>query len=377
MLESEEAARRLGVKLPTLYAYVSRGLLESQPTPDGRRSLFALEDVERLARRARGGRKVETRLATITTSVTQLREEGPVYRGVPAVQLAATSSFEHVAELLWRTTADELGPWDPAPLPSAGDLGPQDRLRWAVVVAGSTDELRSDRRPVAVLRAARRAIATMVSSLAGEQEGRPGIAQRLADALVLRPSTEVVEAVDSTLILLADNELATSTVAVRIAASARADLYDALLVGIGTLAGPLHGGANEQAYDLLTAVERCGASAVDDALRWHGRLPGFDSTVYELVDPRFTVLRRAFERLATDRQREVLGTILDLGTDRGLPPPNVDLGLAALLYATAMPRDAGRTIFSVARAAGWTAHYLEEIGEAPLRFRPRAIYSSG
>src|SRR5579863_4252091 len=112
MLESEEAARRLGVKLPTLYAYVSRGLLESQPAADGRRSLFALEDVELLARKSRGGRKVETRLATITTSVTQLREEGPVYRGIPAVQLAASSSFEPVAEHLWRTPAAEIGPWE-------------------------------------------------------------------------------------------------------------------------------------------------------------------------------------------------------------------------------------------------------------------------
>jgi citrate synthase len=390
MLESEEAARRLGIKMATLYAYVSRGLLESHPAPDGRRSLFALEDVEQLAKRARAGRRVETRLATITTSVTQLRDEGPVYRGIPAVDLAATSSFEPVAELLWRTAPDEVGPWEPAPLPAVRGVGPQDRLRLAVVIAGATDELRSDRRPVAVLRAARRAIATMASSLGiagaapSDQKrtrhttrGTPGLARQLTEAFVPRPSSAVAEAVDAAMVLLADNELATSTVAVRIAASARADIYDALLAGVATLAGPLHGGANEQAYDLLTAVERSGASAVDDALRWQGRLPGFDSTVYEIVDPRFTVLRGAFERLASDRQRAVLGTILDLGTARGLPPPNVDLGLAALLYATAMPRDAGRTIFTVARAAGWTAHYLEEIGEAPLRFRPRAIYSSG
>ena len=83
MLQSEEAARRLGVKVSTLYAYVSRGLLASHPEPDGRRSLFALADIEQLARRRRRGEPAETALATITTGVTQLRRGGPYYRGHP------------------------------------------------------------------------------------------------------------------------------------------------------------------------------------------------------------------------------------------------------------------------------------------------------
>src|SRR5262245_3377133 len=110
MLDSEEAARRLGVKLATLYAYVSRGVLTSHPSPDGRRSLFAREDVERLAQRARGGKQVETRLATVTTAITQLRDDGPAYRGIPACELATTRSFEEVAALLWQTAP---GAWAP------------------------------------------------------------------------------------------------------------------------------------------------------------------------------------------------------------------------------------------------------------------------
>src|ERR1700694_3406398 len=102
MLESGEAARRLGVKLPTLYAYVSRGLLASHRAPEGRRSLFAAEDVEALAKRARGGAATDTRLATVTTSITQLRDDGPVYRGSPATVLATTVPYEEAAELLWR-----------------------------------------------------------------------------------------------------------------------------------------------------------------------------------------------------------------------------------------------------------------------------------
>ncbi len=88
MLESEEAARRLGVKVTTLYAYVSRGLLASHPAPSGRRSLFDMDEVERLARRSRQGKAVETRMVTITTGITQLTDDGPVYRGLRATELA-------------------------------------------------------------------------------------------------------------------------------------------------------------------------------------------------------------------------------------------------------------------------------------------------
>src|SRR5277367_2509445 len=133
MLTTEEAARRLGVKVPTLYAYVSRGLLESHPDPSRRGSLFDLEEVEALAVRSRGGRQTATRLATITTAVTQLDQKlGPIYRGRPATDLALTSTFEDVAELLWQSEGP--GDW------TAPDLGhcpltpTLERMRWAMVV---------------------------------------------------------------------------------------------------------------------------------------------------------------------------------------------------------------------------------------------------
>src|SRR5271154_3634142 len=97
LLESEEAARRLGVKLSTLYAYVSRGLLESHRPPGSRRSLFDLGEVEQLARKARQGKQVETRLATINTSITQINEHGHRSRGRLATELAASSTYEAVA----------------------------------------------------------------------------------------------------------------------------------------------------------------------------------------------------------------------------------------------------------------------------------------
>ena len=122
MLESEEAARRLGVKVSTLYAYVSRGLLVSQPDPVRRGSLFDLDQVEALATRSRGGRQTATRMATITTGVTQLNQElGPIYRGHLATELARESPFEDVAELLWQSEGG--GDWRARSGRLCGDQG--------------------------------------------------------------------------------------------------------------------------------------------------------------------------------------------------------------------------------------------------------------
>src|SRR5579872_663291 len=141
MLESEEAARRLGVKVSTLYAYVSRGLLESHPAPTGRRRLFDVDEVERVARRSREARSVETRVATITTSVTQLTDRGPCYRGRWAVDLARSGNFEEAAEIVWASGEPVVAAeWAPLPIdPPPHDFSALDRIRWAVLRAGADD----------------------------------------------------------------------------------------------------------------------------------------------------------------------------------------------------------------------------------------------
>jgi citrate synthase len=379
MLRSEDAARRLGVKVSTLYAYVSRGLLESHPDPGGRRSLFDLDDIERLAARSRGGRQVAGRLVTITTGVTQLSDDGPRYRGRLATSLSAEWRFEDVAALLWES--DDEGDW------SAPDLGPcpagltqtSDRLRWSLVLCGATDPLRADLRPASVHRSARRVVAALVNAVGGAppaDDDAASIAQRLARRLSGGGTTLPADAVNGALILMADHELATSTVAVRVAASTRADLYDALLAGLGTLAGPLHGGASQQAFELLVTAERDGAArALNEALRQNRHLPGFGHSVYKVSDPRFGALLTLVEPLLSDDRRGLLHEVMELATTHDVPVPNCDLALAALSWGTGMPSDAGQTLFTVARIAGWTAHYQEELSERPLRFRARAVYS--
>ncbi len=382
MVSSEEAALRLGVKVTTLYAYVSRGLLASHPEPGGRRSLFDLGDIERLAIRQRGGRQVESRLATITTGVTQLRTDGPFYRGRRATDLAGAMTFEAVAALLWQV--DDDGDWRPPEI-GAEDcplVDASDRMRWALVMCGARDPLRADLRPGALTRAASRVIAALTDVVGGAPgtegpSGRGPIALQLAQRLSPGEGASLsAPAVDAALVLLADHELATSTVAVRLAASTRADLYDALLAGLATMAGPLHGGASQRAYELLAAVERDGAGrALNDVLRWHTILPGFGHTIYKERDPRFDALWELAAPLLSEERHRLFLEVIDMAAANDVPPPNCDLALAALSWGTGMPPDAGRTIFTIARVAGWTAHYLEELGERPLRFRARAVYS--
>ena len=404
MLQSEEAARRLGVKVSTLYAYVSRGLLASHPEPGGRRSLFDLADIERMATRQRGGRQAESGLAAVTTGVTQLRPDGPYYRGHPAVDLASTMTFEEVAGLLWG--ADE-GEWIAPELGECPLVSVPDRMRWALVMCGSHDPARADLRPTAVHRAARRIIAALTevvgsTSMIGSDRASsaPSIALRLAHGLTERldggaagdvtdqaakhagdhqadqRSSQWVAVLNAALILMADHELATSTVAVRVAASTRADLYDALMAGLATLAGPLHGAASQGAYELLVTVERDGATrALTDILSRHDNVPGFGHKIYKERDPRFGPLWELAWPLLSAERCGLFLEVLELAAANGVPPPNCDLALAALSWGTGMPPDAGRTIFTVARLAGWTAHYQEELQEPPLRFRPRAVYS--
>src|SRR5579872_744455 len=259
MLTTEEAARRLGIKVATLYAYVSRGLIAAHRSPE-RRSLFAVEDVEALAQRRRPAGPSDGLLAaTVTTSVTDIRPEGPIYRGVPAVDLAASASFEAVADLLWQVAP---GPWTPAAVGPAPVRTFGDRLRWAVVMSGAADALRADLRDVAVARAARTAVATMVATIGGGPgDTAAPVADRLAAALGGRTVPGLPDAVRAALVLLADHELASSTVTVRTAASTRADVYDAVLAGLGTASGPLHGGASRLAHLLLEDAARRGPAA--------------------------------------------------------------------------------------------------------------------
>ena len=189
MLESDEAARRLGVKVTTLYAYVSRGLLG---LPSGTRRAAAasstVDEVERLARRSREGKTVETRMATITTGITQLTDGARSTGAVGQSTWPPTASFEEVAERLWDVREPEGADarrWDRARTSGRPPVcwpPATERDRWAVVMAGALDPApgrpaarggRPDRAPL---------IASMVDALvaaarAAPWQGRPPTAR--------------------------------------------------------------------------------------------------------------------------------------------------------------------------------------------------------
>src|ERR1700722_1648755 len=153
MFESGEAAKRLGIKVSSLYVYVSRGLIQSHRSPDGRRSLFVVEDVERLAA-SRGERRTGPRTTSVTTSITQITGAGPSYRGTLATSLLGRH-FDDVAELPWQT---KEAPWPVLAVEIPAGPSVPDRVRATLLAAARSDPYRFDHRPEVVQRSARSTI---------------------------------------------------------------------------------------------------------------------------------------------------------------------------------------------------------------------------
>lgn len=385
LLTADEVATRLGVKVETVYAYVSRGNLTSRRDDSGRRSAFDPEEVERLARRGRPRRTTRPPVLdfTIETGITVIGDHRIAFRGRDVLELAATASFEQVAELLWtRTLPDPPPRWPTSPpdgiepdIGGAPDL--TDHLRLAVVRAAATDPLRHDLRTDAVVTTARTLITTTVDGLPVRRSGGGTVARRLWARLTSeRPRRGWVDALDAALVLLADHELASSTLAARVAASTRADPYSVVLAGLGPLAGPLHGGASRGVRTLLDeAGGPAGPTrALGDSVRLHGSWPGFGHPLYPHGDPRAHHLLSVLRSVGgTTRAMATVDAVIDEAARRSPVHPNIDFALGALGHLAAMPAEAGEVIFTVSRMAGWIAHAIEEYGEAPLRYRARAV----
>ncbi len=378
-LTVQEVADRLGVKPATIYAYVSRGALHRWHEPGSRRSQFDAAEVEELARRGKPRRStVPLALDLVVRSqLTVIGDHDFLYRGVSALQLAPTAKFEEVAEWLWTAERTEGQPsWRAPSLRLPEVTAARDRLRLAVVLLSAGDPLRADLSPPAVVERGRRLIAALAAAAGGPPDGTSAtIASRLWAGLAeLPPNSERLGALNAAMVLLADHELAASTVAARVAASARADPYSVVLAGMGAVAGSLHGGAPRRARELLEASSRGGPSAsMARFAEAYGHLPGFGHQLYPGGDPRARLLlrltRRAAPGSALCAQAEA---VISAARETAGVEPNIDLALALLTMVAEMPPEAGEVIFTVARAAGWLAHALEEYEEPPLRFRARA-----
>jgi citrate synthase len=416
-LTATEAAQRLGVKPATLYAYVSRGVLRRDRAADGRGSLFDAEEVERLVRRGRPRRPAGVADITVESAITELTADSLRFRGHDATRLAVTRTFEEVAELLWTgefPPAHAVPPgrsvppmtWQATPaalavaraaqaaLP-AGTL-PLERLQVIVPVMAATDSLRLQLDRPAVLAAARNLIAGMVDCLPAPSSSGTGpadqtsatssapsgssapIAERLWSMLCgRRPTPELLRALSAALVLLADHELAASTLAARVAASVRADPYAVVGTGLGAMSGVLHGGASLGVETLIAAARgpQDVPRVVGELLRRGEKIPGFGHFVYRSGDPRAVVLLGLVRRAAPKSgQLAVAEAVLAEVRRKSLPEPNIDFAVATLARVAGMVPGAGEAVFAVARTAGWIAHALEAYaGGGPLR--PRAVYT--
>ena len=252
-----------------------------------------------------------------------------------------------MAELLWQSA--DGGDWSAPDLGTCPLTGTLDRMRWALVVCGATDPLRSDLRPVAVARAARRCAAALDRRRRGGSRSRrrrrlvhrgTRLAARLTPAAVVPAA-----AVNAALVLLADHELATSTMAVRVAASVRADLYDALAGRAGHagrsaargrqpagLRAARGGRARRRARAPSTKSCASRAGCPDSATRCTRAATRACAALLALAEPLLHEDRRALVR-----------EVMALAAAHDVPLPNCDLALAALSWGTGMPPDTGRT----------------------------------
>jgi len=368
-VSSEEALRRLNVKPQTLYANVSRGRIKAKQDPsDPRRSLYSREDIDRLARRSQG------RPRTAAVAAEAIRWGDPVldsaistitggrlyYRGQDAVRLAATTTLEGVAGLLWQHAK-------PVVLSSAGAVGHTTAplgAAFAVLSRRAAADIPSYGRSPAALRAdANEVLSSLAAAICGPGEGAGHV--RLA-ARWERP--EASDLIRRTLVLLADHELNASTFAARVAVSTGASLAAGALAGLATLTGPLHGSAAGAVRSLARRAAEIGAAgAVRERLAEGRPLPAFGHLLYPDGDARAANLLAAFE--VQEPYGELARTVEALVGER----PNVDFALAALSFAYDFPPAAPIQLFALARVVGWLAHALEQ-AETGALIRPRARY---
>jgi citrate synthase len=388
-LSAREAADRLGVELATIYAYASRGALTRRPAGDGRRSLYDADEVEALARRARP-RSARRRIAAVDvvigTTISEIGDGWIRYRGVDVADLAGHQRFESVCGLLWTGSIDH-DPWvaasggvgsaaDAARASRALPAGAPVRARLAIGAAAASAHLavRRDKgtaelEPTQVGPVVIDALIAALGAPEGSgSEAGHSVARRLWRRISPLPCTTARErALDVALVLLAEHELATSTLAARVAASTRAGAPEVVAAGLAAVSGPLHGRAAVRVHRHLTSPT---PTPLDAPTATMG--DGLGHVVHRRGDPRFAPLLARARSIATAPQRRRIDAVL--AVDPSGPPPNVDAALAALALAARADIGATEAIFAIARSAGWLAHGWEEVDEAPLRYRGRTLY---
>ena len=431
MLTASEASAQLGVKLGTLYAYVSRGWLKSYRRKVGRQALYRRSDIEALRGLIAPERGVRARSlpdASSWVTVAQPPTDGShtgvivaesavssiingqlAYRGYPIEELVERASFEEVCLLLWsgeRPRPEEvdhlragiasarIAPPVIAALAAVGADAPP-LLRLAVMMPSlAAAEHRLPARAgidqarmiITVLPLGLAAVTRAAAPAPHAGDGRgepaaavPGMAARLCErSLAGGFAAADCEALDRVLVACAEHELNASTFAARVVASTGADLYASVLAALCSLSGPIHGGACDRIESMFAGLEA--GTRIDQMLDLfglkHALPPGFGHTIYPAGDPRAALLKRVAKITAQRKDRKLFETALKVEEavwKRERLRPNLDFYLTVCVRMLGFARGMPAAIFAMGRAAGWIAHSLEQSADNRL-IRPRMRY---
>jgi citrate synthase len=385
-LSAREAAAELAISPATLYAYVSRGLIRSEPSPDSRSHRYRAEDIRGLKERRapaiepRGFRSFDPDLPVMDSAIATITEAGAIYRGVNCVDLAEKDTLEHAATLLWDVTG--VDPFAPANCPHVSDMmraiadatrraAPIDRAIAVLALASSADPGAFTRAPEGRAMVGARMLRLLVATMLNTTPSSEPVHQQIAKAWA-GDNKHAPDLIRRALVLLADHELNASTFTVRCAASTGLNLYDSVIAGLAALKGPMHGGAGVLASRLVkTLIDQDPEPVIRDRVALGERFAGFGHGVYKHGDPRAMSLLNALTRAGAPRKftREVPERIAEATGEF----VNIDYALAVLVHSLRLGAGSELTLFAMARAVGWIAHASEQLQHGRL-IRPRARY---
>jgi citrate synthase len=393
-LSAEQAAKTLGIALPTLYAYVSRGLIRSEAVGGNKRNRrYREEDIRALKQRKELRRNpakaAESALhwgePVMESAITLIADGRLYYRGRDVLSLSASRTIEEVAALIWTGDFGAAGTlFGPAVAMPTRCLALRKHLRGlalvdalqAVVSAASADDFSAcDLRPEPVARAGARVLQLVSAFASGGRMQRKTIARSLQAAWAPGHS-KAAQLIDAALILCADHELNVSSFTARCIASAGSNPYAVVTGGLAALQGVKHGRATERVEALLREAQtpRAVAKVMAAHLRRGEKIPGFGHPLYPTGDPRgrelIGLVRKLFPRSPAMALAEAAAdAAIGLIGER----PTVDFALVIAAKALGLPPDGAINLFAIGRTVGWIGHAIEQYRRDRI-IRPRARY---